>query len=78
MNKAVEQAIREASRYGILPIAYTESEGGDFARKPINEVEHVHSIFFDNGQRWDEINGWNVFVKGRFDFIENIRRIRNL
>ena len=54
------------------PIAVTFTEGGRWQRFPLTPHERkemrsrfhntgivVHSIMFDDGMRWDAVNGWN-------------------
>jgi hypothetical protein len=40
------------------PAAFTRNEGGEWV-PPYETVERgVHSIWFCNGEQWDEHNGW--------------------
>lgn len=57
-----KNAVNQAKNAGVKPQKYTVKEGGDWQDiEPFVQPEHVHSIVFSNGQRWDEINGWNFY-----------------
>lgn len=60
MKYDYKNAVTQAKAAGVNPIRYTTVQGGDWHKvEPFVTPSHVHSIEFDNGQRWDEVNGWN-------------------
>ncbi len=64
MNKSAELAIAYAASKGVLPVVFYITEGAGCSSNPIETATHIHSIVFDNEQRWDEVNGWNLYVQG--------------
>lgn len=44
---------------------FTTSEGGDWKSWATKtDTDHVHSVRFNNGTRWDEVNGWSYCATG--------------
>ncbi len=40
------------------PLAYTETEGGPWLKW--NPEGNYHSLVWEDGTRWDEVNGFNT------------------
>lgn len=76
MNKSAELAIANAASNGVAPMVFTETEGADWSSNPIETATHIHSIVFDNEQRWDEVNGWNLYVTGQYYYLADFLRLR--
>ena len=76
MNKSAELAIAYAASKGVAPMAFYEKEGAGCSSNPIETATHIHSIVFDNEQRWDEVNGWNLYVTGQYYYLAGFLRLR--
>ncbi len=77
MNKSAELAIAYAASNGVAPMAFYETEGAGWSSNPIETATHIHSIVFDNEQRWDEVNGWNLYVQGQYSYLAGFLRLRD-